>query len=209
MDGRFEARMQTERLLIFTRYPEAGKTKTRLIPALGAEGAALLHRQMAEQTIAQVQSNRSIEVWFTGGSVAQMQAWLGKELDYQPQGTGDLGARLSAAFRAAFASGINRVAAIGTDCPELDSEILDRAFRSLHSHDLVLGGATDGGYYLIGMSRFVPELFVEIDWGTEKVLHQTQSIAQSLKLSIAELPILTDVDRPEDLEVWERVIRSP
>jgi uncharacterized protein len=205
------ALIETERLLIFTRYPEAGRTKTRLIPALGAEGAAQLQRQMTEHTIAQVQAefDRSIQIWFTGGSsltetLQQMQSWLGATFDYQPQGAGDLGARLAAAFQTAFGAGMQRVVAIGTDCPQLSGEILEQAFQALHQHELVLGAATDGGYYLIGLSRFVPKLFVEIAWGTETVYRQTVAIARQFDLSIADLPPLTDVDRPEDLWVWHQ-----
>jgi len=204
----------TERLMIFTRYPEAGKTKTRLIPALGAAGAAQLQRQMTEHTIAQLNQcqSRSVQIWFTSGdSVEEIQAqrqlmtvWLGA-FDYQPQGSGDLGARLNRAFEAAFAAGMQQVAAIGTDCPELDAGLLEQAFHLLQQHDLVLGPATDGGYYLIGLSRLIPELFEDIDWGTEVVLQQTVTIAEQGSRSIAYLPPLTDVDRPADLGVWQRV----
>jgi uncharacterized protein len=200
----------TEKLIIFTRYPEAGKTKTRLIPILGAEGAAVLHQQMTELTIAKCRKlvtirNLSIEVFFHGGDRQLMQEWLGNELIYHPQGTGDLGAKMCRACDRAFHSGIDRMVIVGTDCPELTVEILNEAFDRLIDRDLVLGEAKDGGYYLIGLSRPIPHLFVEIDWGTEVVFQQTQKIANKLNLTIAYLPILNDVDRPEDLEIYSTV----
>jgi hypothetical protein len=88
---------------------------------------------------------------------------------------------------------------IGTDCPDLTIEILTQAFEALKQHDLVLGPAADGGYYLIGLRRLLPELFVEVSWGTSQVRQQTVEIAQSLDLAIAFLPLLNDIDRPEDL----------
>ncbi|MGV0027273.1 TIGR04282 family arsenosugar biosynthesis glycosyltransferase [Phormidesmis priestleyi] len=191
-------------LIIFTRYPEPGKAKTRLIPALGAEGAAALHRQMAEQTLTEVRHLQKlrpvvVEVRFSGGDCAQMQAWLGDDLSYYPQHSGDLGDRLSQAFQSAFDRGAKSVITIGTDCPDLSASILAIAFEKLQTHDLVLGAATDGGYYLIGLRHFVSDLFFGIAWSTSIVFQQTVAIAEKIGCSIAYLPTLSDVDRPEDL----------
>jgi uncharacterized protein len=188
-------------LLVFTRYPEPGTTKTRLIPALGPEGAADLHRRMAEQTVAEAKklSEVTIEVQFVGGDRGRMQSWLGDELCYQPQSSGDLGDRLSEAFRLAFDRAADSVIAIGTDCPDVNADLLLAAFEQLKTYDLVIGSATDGGYYLIGCRCFVPDLFVGITWSTAVVFRQTIAIAKHLGLSIAFLPTLSDIDRPEDL----------
>jgi hypothetical protein len=202
-----------ERLIIFTRYPEPGKTKTRLIPALGPERAAILQQRMTEHTLAQAQllqanSAIALEVRFTGGDRYLMRSWLGSELAYRSQGEGDLGQRMTQAFQFAFRAGMERVVVVGIDCPDLDAIILSKAFQELQRHDLVLGPATDGGYYLIGLRRFVPELFQDIAWSTERVWQQTIAIAQQHHLSIGSLPPLDDVDRPEDLVIWERVSQS-
>lgn len=203
-----------DRLIIFTRYPEDGKAKTRLIPALGAAGATALHRQLAERTVQRaraLQAQRSLDlaVQFVGGSVAQMQDWLGPDLTYQAQAAGDLGDRLTAAFRQAFAAGCQRVVAIGTDCPELTTSLLAEAFDYLAQVDVdvVLGPATDGGYYLIGLRRLMPELFQHIAWSTAQVRQQTLAIAATLNLTVAELAKLSDIDRPTDLVLWERLQR--
>jgi uncharacterized protein len=193
-------------LIIFTRYPTPGKVKTRLIPAVGAEGAALLHRRMTGQVIDQSRTLQSdlpvkITVHFDGDNYQQMSDWLGTDLIYQPQGEGDVGERMARSFATACQQNCS-VVLIGTDCPELTTEILAQAFELLQSgRDLVLGSAVDGGYYLIGMRDYHPELFVDIDWSTDRVLSQTVTIADRLNLSIGYLPTLTDIDRPEDLPI--------
>lgn len=200
----------SQHLIIFTRFPEPGKAKTRLIPALGAEGAAQLHSQMAEHTLGQARNLRSslsveLEVRFAGKDVEAMQFWLGSDLHYQPQGQGDLGDRLTHAAQSAFATGATSVVIIGTDCPQLDTHILQKAFEQLRQHDLVIGPAKDGGYYLIGARQFMPELFQGIAWSTSEVLQQTVKVAERMRLTIAYLPMLADVDYPEDLPIWEAV----
>jgi uncharacterized protein len=195
-------------LVIFTRYPTPGATKTRLIPAVGAAGAAFIHRQMTEHTLAQArelseQVPVSIAVHFDGSDCQQMADWLGRDLVYQSQGDGDLGVRMDRSIWAACQSA-ERVVLIGTDCPQLTAEILAQAFELLLERDLVLGAALDGGYYLIGMRQPQPELFVGVDWGTDRVLQQTIAIANRLNLSLGYTPALADIDRPEDLPILTR-----
>ncbi|MDJ0795646.1 MAG: TIGR04282 family arsenosugar biosynthesis glycosyltransferase [Calothrix sp. MO_167.B12] len=197
-----------QHLIVFTRYPEPGKTKTRLIPALGAEGAANLQRQMTEHTLSQVKKLQtiipiSVEIRFADGNLQLMQTWLGDDLLYQSQGTGDLGQRMVRSLLDALQGGAQRVVFIGIDCPGVNADILTTAFKQLDSYDLVIGPAVDGGYYLIGLKRYIPELFANIDWGTAMVWQQTIDIAQGLKLSHMQLLPLADVDRPEDLPIWE------
>lgn len=193
-----------ECLIIFTRYPEPGKTKTRLIPLLGAEGAARFQRQMTEQTLAQVKELKafrplSVEVHFAGGNQQLMQDWLGSDIIYRQQSQGDLGRRMALAFKESFSAGMTSVVIIGTDCPDLNAQLMVKAFHALEQNDLVLGPALDGGYYLIGLRRLIPELFTGISWSTAEVLEQTISIAERLMQAIAFLPLLNDIDRPEDL----------
>lgn len=189
-------------LIIFTRYPEPGKTKTRLIPALGAEGAAALHRQMAEQTVQQVRflQQTAIEVWYVGGSQKLMQNWLGADLTYTEQPAGDLGDRMCAAFRSSFARGYDAVMIVGTDCPDLTTAVLAEGFVGLQNQVLTIGPAIDGGYYLIGLQRLVPELFEGIAWSTPTVLSETLKIIDRLQLKVLLLPCLRDIDVPQDLE---------
>ena len=200
-----------QHLIIFTRYPESGKTKTRLIPALGDKEAAEVHRKMTERTISTATQCAttvplSVEICYEGSNEKSMIEWLGSGLHYTAQRGDDLGERMKNAFEVAFHDGADNVVLIGTDCPALTSQILLASFESLHTHDLVLGPAKDGGYYLIGMNRPIPQLFESVEWGTEKVLQQTRTIADRLNLSVGLVDVLDDVDRPEDLRVWNEVI---
>ncbi|WP_009631857.1 TIGR04282 family arsenosugar biosynthesis glycosyltransferase [Synechocystis sp. PCC 7509] len=199
-----------KRLIIFTRYPEPGKTKTRMIGALGEIGAANLQRQMTEHTLAQAQLLQefcpvSIEVRFASGDKQLMQQWLGDDIDCLAQGEGDLGQKMAYSLLSAFQNQIESVVIIGSDCPGLTPQLIAQAFQQLDlGSDLVLGSAIDGGYYLIALSKFIPELFTGISWGSDRVLAQTVAIAHKLNLIISYLPPLADVDRPEDLPIWEQ-----
>ncbi len=193
--------VKSDRLILFSRYPIVGQAKTRLIPALGAAGAAQLQRRMTAWTLAMAMTCEvPVQIVFCGGTIAQMQQWLGAGLDYQPQGEGDLGDRMARSLALAFAQGDDRVVIIGTDCPALDRDLVRQAFDRLDHTDLVLGAAEDGGYYLIGLRRWVPEIFQAIPWGSELVLAKTLAIADALAISYDILKVLPDIDRPEDLK---------
>lgn len=205
--------MNPKRLLLFTRFPVAGKSKTRLIPALGEEGAAALQRQMTEYTVRQARKTGiPIEIRYTGGTEPQMREWLGDDLDYADQGDGDLGDRMERAFADHSSNGEDRVVIIGTDCPANGCQNIQKAFHELDSNDCVIGPASDGGYYLIGLYRaesvippprsgtstaFPAGLFQNIEWGGPSVMKQTLAAASGL--SVYLLPELDDVDRPEDI----------
>ena len=206
-----------ERLILFTRYPEPGTTKTRMIPKLGAEGAAELQRQMTRHIVSRVTEFTGLhptplEVRFEGGNKNLMQAWLGVGFDYSPQGKGDIGLRMGRALEDKFGDGCETVVIIGSDIPDITGDIIQKAFEGLKSHDLVLGPAGDGGYYLIGMRKtaFIQanlRLFDEIHWGSDAVLSQTLAVAKELRLNYILLDTLYDVDRPEDLVVWHRALK--
>jgi rSAM/selenodomain-associated transferase 1 len=193
-------------LIIFTRYPLPGTTKTRLIPALGAAGAADLQRQLTEHTLEQVTNLAAdISIFFSGGDQAEMQTWLGDQWRYQLQTGDDLGDRLIDAFRHSQTLGYERTLVIGIDCPEITGELLTEAFDALENNDAVFGKAHDGGYYLVGLQTVIPELFTEMPWSTEMVLAETLNRANALNLSTKILRPLHDIDYPEDLAIWEQV----
>jgi hypothetical protein len=200
-------------LIIFTRYPAPGHTKTRLIPRLGPAGAAALQSEMTLHTLrwARALSARAsvaVQVRFEGGDEDRMRACFGSDFSYRPQEAGDLGCRMAEAFEAAFATGAERVILVGTDCPGITAELVEDAFERLAAADLVLGPATDGGYYLIGLRRPLPALFADISWSCETVLRDTLQRARRLRVSATQLATLADVDRPEDLPVWQRVVST-
>lgn len=193
-----------QRLMVFSRVPEPGRCKTRLIPVLGPGGAAQLHRQLIEATLEVARRWRSaaggeVEAWFTGGAASAMAEQFGHGCEYRDQPGGDLGRRLAHAFDGAFTDGAAAAIAIGADCPDLTPGLLKRAFETLADTDAVIGPACDGGYYLLGLRRTVPELFRDIAWGTGAVCGQTLAIAGRLGLAVHKLPMLRDIDRPEDL----------
>lgn len=201
---------QSNRTIVFSRLPQAGNTKTRMIPALGPQGAADLQKQMTRRTLATIARTASLvacetQIRYTGGTREQMAEVFGNGLQYVPQGEGDLGARLQTAFAAAFDDRMNRVLCVGSDCPSLTHELLAQAYEQLTENDLVIGPALDGGYYLIGIKRNHPKLFTNIDWGTASVLAQTLAQAESLGLRVHQLAKLSDVDEPADLEHWHRI----
>lgn len=192
------------KLIVFSRYPIPGSAKTRMIPALGPKGAALLHRRLAEHTVGVARDARercgiSVVIAFTGAPSRAFRAWLGQDLQLRQQHTGDLGTRMQCAIHAEFSGGADHVIAIGTDVPGISPDILQQATAALGDHDIVFGPAADGGYYLIGLNRCYQELFTGIDWGTEQVAEQTRKIIRQLGVTWTELPVLSDVDRPEDL----------
>ncbi len=192
-------------LIIFGRYPVVGRTKTRLIPALGPAGAAALQKRLTEKTVAAAchrlpSRGVGMVLCHEGGDAHRFERWLGKgKLNYAPQATGDLGRRMFAAITAAHDRGARRIVLIGTDIPGITSGILGRAFASLDDHDLVFGPSTDGGYWLVGMKTPV-NIFDGIAWSRADVLDKTLAIARQKKLSFDLLDPLTDLDTPEDLD---------
>jgi len=201
------------RLIIFTRFPLAGSTKTRLIPVLGAAGAARLQRRMTEHVLRRVRQVQlapalNIEIRFDGGDLDRMQAWLGPGYDYQPQGIGSLGDRMAAAFAVAFKNGCDQVVLIGADIPGIAAATVESAYDGLDQTDVVLGPSSDGGYYLIGMhsEAFTAgrKMFQGLPWGTATVLNETLNIASAAGLQAHLLEELEDVDVPEDLPIWEK-----
>ena len=140
---------------------------------------------------------------FEGANEKLMREMFGANVCYVRQCQGDLGERMLRSFRRAFRSGRRKAIIVGTDCPGMTVEQMERAFEELEHHPLVLGPANDGGYYLIGLKRPIPQLFRDIPWGTGEVLKRTLKAAEERALSTVLLEPLDDVDRPEDLHVWE------
>lgn len=201
------------RLTIFCRIPQAGASKTRLIPAVGAERAARLHHEMALRTLARAgaaaREGSGLDVRVSlAGPTESAARWFGASLPFEAQPGGDLGERMAATFRAGRGDGVTRHVIIGTDAPDLDTGLIEQAFEALHDHDLVLGPARDGGYYLIGLSVSPPpSLFRSMPWGGPEVLGLTLGRANDAGLAMQLLPPLDDVDDPADLRHWYRVRR--
>lgn len=204
------------RLLVFAKAPVAGRAKTRLIPALGAEGAARLQAALIEDALqrARAAAPASLELWGAGpdpgGVLARAARRHGARL--HEQCAGDLGRRMRAALSAATADRVPAVI-IGSDAPGLSSARIGEADRLLAAHDAVIGPAHDGGYVLLGLHGCPRELFEGVTWGSDRVLAETRERIRALGWCHAELEPGWDVDRPEDLErvvalggEWPRVL---
>jgi uncharacterized protein len=201
------------RLILFTRYPVPARVKTRLVPALGAEAAAALHRRLVLRTLRTAHkacraAPADLEVRFDGGTEQAMSHWLGDCARFLPQGAGDLGERMAGAFEESFRIGSTAAVIIGSDCPALSPDVITAAFARLTETPVVLGPAHDGGYYLIGLSRPMPELFRSIPWGTDRVLADSLAVLQRTGCKHALLDPLEDIDRPDDLLAWRRIAAS-
>ncbi len=191
-------------LIVFTRFPLAGQAKTRLIPALGAEGAAELQRRMSEYIFSQCCELTAIrpvriEVFCDGGTDNDIVRWLPDGMAYQRQHSGDLGQRIEHAFNYGFSAKMERIIVVGADCPFLTPAIMEEGFKCLRKTDIVLGPTHDGGFYLIGLTRHEISLWGNVEWGTQHVLRQTLKNAGKLALSHSLLTTLADIDRPADL----------
>jgi rSAM/selenodomain-associated transferase 2/rSAM/selenodomain-associated transferase 1 len=196
--------MNRPRLIVFGRYPRPGKTKTRLIPALGRLGAASVQRRLTERIITAAQScaghtGARVAFCHDGGDRRRMDRWLGSgDIDRWPQAAGDLGRRMHMAIQTAFDQGARPVVLVGTDIPGLTSDALNRAFELLKEHDLVVGPSVDGGYWLIGMTSPI-DLFDGIVWSRPDVLEKTLELARKKGIAPYLLDPLNDLDTPADL----------
>jgi len=195
--------MKPVRIIIFTKAAQAGFTKTRLIPALGKQGAANLAKKMLIHTL-----NQSLEAGVgpvemcvtppPTDSIWREFAVLG-DLEYSDQGTGDLGERLSRVTQRVIDRG-ESLLIIGTDCTQLTATHLQRAKESLHNFDSILIPATDGGYVLFGLNFFHASLFESIKWSTDTVYAETTERLETLGRTIKFFPSMNDIDEPKDLK---------
>ncbi|MGE5160572.1 MAG: TIGR04282 family arsenosugar biosynthesis glycosyltransferase [Betaproteobacteria bacterium] len=188
-------------IAVFARAPIPGQAKTRLIPRLGATGAARLQRQLTERALARARSvpRARVTLWTTDDDADARTLASTAGATLRLQRGNDLGARMANAF-AATLDGRRPMLLIGTDCPAQAAADLEAALTALHRADAVIQPAEDGGYVLIGMKTFHPALFEQVPWGSDAVLATTRSRAAERRLRLAELPMSWDLDRGEDLD---------
>ena len=203
----FTARLLMTRIVIFAKAPQPGSVKTRLIPALGAEGAAKFARRLLQHTLQQALAAGVGEVELCMSPDPLDSAWQGVAIDSAVQQTaqegGDLGARMARAVRRVTDSAHSAdpsVLLIGTDCPALTSALLQQVAQQLDAHDAVMLPAHDGGYVLLGLKSPGPELFNNMPWSTSVVAVETLRRMAALKLRVWPGPALHDIDEPADLQ---------
>lgn len=200
---------EPSRIILFTRWPEPGRAKTRLAPVLGPEGAAAFQRRLTEHAFGTARAaaerlGANLEVRFEGGDEGRMRAWLGPGALYREQDAGDIGRRMALSLDSGPAPVGERRVLIGSDIPGMRAEHLIDAFERLQHADLVFGPAADGGYWLIGATararaRGTPYLGNGVRWGSEHVLADTLERVRNAGLRHALVDRLADVDRPEDI----------
>lgn len=191
--------MKKEMLIIFYRNPELGKVKTRLAATIGDERALALYFLLAKHTREITQNLSCDKVVFYSDFVDKEDAWDNNLFQKELQSGIDLGEKMQSAFSWAFDIGYQHVCIVGTDCFELQKEIIEQAFEFLKLNNAVLGPAKDGGYYLLGMNKLHPQLFKNKIWSSSEVALQTIADFNSLQLNFHALPTLSDVDTIEDL----------
>jgi len=205
-----ESRERPPLLMLFVKYPELGRVKTRIAAEAGQEEAAVIYRQLVAAVLDGIPAGQRVRVLYDDFRAEwEYQNWLQHpalvEAEFCPQSTGDLGQRLRAAFAAAFRSGWQRVGVIGSDCMELSSAIYAQAWCALNTHDLVIGPTLDGGYYFLAMKTDEPSIFSDIEWSSERVFTQTEAAAQAAGLTWKCLEPLRDIDTLKD---WQETFRK-
>lgn len=187
----------TDLLMIFTRNPELGKVKTRLAKTVGDRAALEIYTFLLEHTAdiaREVQVDRQVHYSI---DIREGDLWDREHFEKRKQSGTDLGMRMARAFEQGFQDGYQKIVIVGSDLYELQAADIERAFLSLDQHDVVIGPALDGGYYLLGMKQLEPALFQYKSWGTESVYKDTMDHLKDRSVAILETK--NDIDTYEDL----------
>ena len=199
-------RLARQVLLMMCRYPQPGKVKKRLAANIGEVKAADTYRYCAEKLFTAADGlGREVEKCAyvaEPDDAAAVRKWTGSRFSLRTQPDGDLGARLTEGFAAAFRDGAKRVVITASDVPDIDTEILEEAFSSLEQHDVVVGPSPDGGYYLIGLKKERPMLFRDIPWSSNMVLANTLLRTLEPELKVHLVMLQRDIDNLEDYQWW-------
>jgi uncharacterized protein len=195
-EGQWQNKMKSA-LIIFVRNPVLGKVKTRLANTMGNKNALAVYKHLLQHTKNIVKDTAFAKGIFYADFINNNDLWDGYKKCLQ-RGNG-LGERMHNAFAALFESGFKKVCIIGSDCYELTPEIINTAFKKLDTASIVIGPATDGGYYLLGMQAPLKNIFENISWSSEQVFAQTKKIIEQHRYSLSLLPVLNDVDEEKDI----------
>ena len=186
-------------LLIFAKKPVPGKVKTRLAVDIGNEAACQIYKQLLFYTfdIAE-KTNTYVFACLTEKDEVTLDTI--PYTDFYQQVNGNLGEKLNDAFKTVFQKGFKKLIVLGTDCADLTSEIIDEAYNKLENNDVVIGPAEDGGYYLLGMTHYIPSIFENKSWSTEHLLTETIQTLKEENKSYHLLETLSDIDNIKDLK---------
>jgi uncharacterized protein len=189
----------TSVLIIFVKNPVLGKVKTRLADALGEANALLIYQKLLQHTCMITSNIFADKYVFYLEYINHNDLWKNDLYKKELQTGNDLGERMMNAFELLFQKGYKEVVIIGSDCYELTEEMIMNAFDLLQQKNVVIGPAKDGGYYLLGMNVFIPQLFTGKRWSTDTVFQETLAEIKSRNYSTHQLPVLNDVDTPGDV----------
>ena len=192
-------------LIVFAKYPEQGKVKTRLAEGIGNNKATQFYKLCAENLFDQA-ANISFThtyLFFDPSSTKEkMKEWIKFDFEYNPQNNSDLGKRMSEAFKTLFDKGFKKAVIVGTDVPDMNKIIIEQTFDLLDKYDLVISPSPDGGYNLLGMKKLNLNLFENIEWSSSSVLSKTVDAAKKQNLTIKLLDQLIDIDTEKELLEW-------
>ena len=185
-------------LIIFTRNPELGKVKTRLAKGVGAENALSIYKTLLEHTrdvVSQINCTRRVGY---SVKIRPTDIWPSEDFEKFEQEGDDLGDRMYRAFAKAHQDKFSKVLIVGSDLYDLQPKHIEAAFEALDSHEVVIGPAQDGGYYLLGMRNIIKEVFYNKPWGGDTVFEATMKDLEGY--SVHQLETLNDIDYAEDLK---------
>jgi len=185
-------------LIIFTRNPILGKVKTRLAKSVGNEIALEIYQFLLNKTKEVTLNIPADKVVFYSEEITNKDIWDATIYKKELQEGTDLGAKMSNAFKTCFKDGYEKVVLIGSDLFDLEEFHIREAFEKLEKNDAVIGPALDGGYYLLGLKKMHPTIFMNKNWGTATVRKNTMKNLE--KVNVHLLPILNDVDVIEDIK---------
>ena len=189
-------------LILFAKSPRLGGVKTRISTSLGKEKALAIYEQLLKLNCDLCSSFNGSKYIFWDQIPEGAWSEMRQNFKFVLQLGTDLGKKMENAFSHLFKQGYQKIILIGTDCPYLSMEDLERAFAVLSKQELVLGPAEDGGYYMIGMKSLHPSLFEGISWSTSKVLAQTIHKLETRGVSFELLPTYSDIDTEKDYQRW-------
>lgn len=192
--------LNTTALVIFVRNPISGQVKTRLAKDIGDERALEIYIQLLQHTLEITRGLSFRKFIYYADEVSDYDLWSVPGYTKRKQNGNDLGERMHNSFKELFDQGFNRIIIIGSDCLQLQTENLEEAVFLLESNTAVLGPSSDGGYYLLGLTKFYPDVFIDKPWSTDKVFSKTINDFINQGISYALLEELSDIDDVTDLE---------
>jgi len=199
-------------LIIFAKFPEHGKVKTRLAKTIGNEKALQFYSLCAHNVFSEVNKlSENIDVYIFYSDKEdkhRIKGWITHDFKFKHQINSDLGNRMKSAFASVLEKGYSKALIIGTDVPDMLVEVINQAFAHLEKFNVVIGPSNDGGYYLLGMRKLIPELFSGIKWSTQEVYQKTIIKILKLGMNSKVLPVLVDVDTEDDLNYWLENVNS-